>query len=275
MHELTAAIHELQSVEFCGRGSLVARSPDGEQIIIVPFFCKSWKCKPCAVRLTERWRARIHLAHPERFITLTWDVRNEQDPVEAYSTMKEQFPKLVRLIRKRFGQFEYVLIWEWTLRGYPHIHILQKGCYLPQKWLSKAWSHLGCGEVVFIKDVSSAKHINKYITKYLTKNGHLTAMTLPFGRLIQASQHFFDDIPQEKPENLYDDWQWIYTPLSYQDAFDYLILDCKLNFEDLDEQHQCRLRVTEQSKIPPYPDMSQIIVISFCLGVVPGNSVTG
>lgn len=271
-NQLLAAIHKVNSTEMCGRGSLVGRSPDGQQIVVVPFFCKSWRCKVCGPRLAKVWRAKIHIAHPERFITLTWDTKNPGDRRNAYLTMKEQFPRFVRLARKKFGRFEYVLIWEFTERGWPHIHLLQKGDFIPVRWISKTWERLGCGKIVYIKDVTSSRFINRYVTKYLVKNGRETALILPSGRLVQASKHFFEPDTTSENRHRYDDWDWTHTSMSYKDVCSFLVLDCKWQFESLDEDLIWHLTRTEETKIPKHATFSEPFLAYFALNYQPGGS---
>jgi len=242
----------IQSHDLCGKGALYALSPDKQAVIIVPMFCKSWTCPTCSKRLATQWRAKIHAAHPERFITLTWDTRNSSNRFTALRVMRKQFPRLVRLIRQKFKIFEYVMIWEFTKQGFPHIHLVQKGAYIPQKWLSKTWARLGCGSIVYIRDCSKAQSINRYITKYLVKNCHETAVVLSNVRLVTASRSFFDPKDNKEYESVYKDWEWRHTRLDYKKLFDCLYIVMGFELTEVSEDDQSYFRVPPNLKVPSF-----------------------
>lgn len=106
--------------------------------------------------------------------------------------MRAAWPKLVRLIRKVFGPFEYCLVWEIHADGYPHMHIATKGPYLPQRWLSAQWERLGIGRVVDIRRIDAKRGAARYMTKYMLKTVKHTRESLGLTRVVTASRGFFD-----------------------------------------------------------------------------------
>lgn len=106
------------------------------------------------------------LAKPERFVTLSaagTDVRG------AYEALR----RLSRLLRKRGYAWEYLAVPERHQNGTYHLHLLQKGSFVPQAELSQLAERAGMGRVVWIRAIrdqgdglaSSAKYLVKYMTK--------------------------------------------------------------------------------------------------------------
>ena len=67
----------------------------------------------------------------------------------------------------------YIRILEYQKNGNAHLHLLLN-CYLPQDWVSEAWSAVGGGRVVNIKRVDIHR-VTHYLSKYLTKEMLLCA----------------------------------------------------------------------------------------------------
>lgn len=176
----TARTLDLKSIPNCRRRCIVVLPPDGRQAFVMPLRCKSWRCSYCGPRIRKAVAAQLTAAGCRRFITLTCDPRRFVHPSQAYERMKHAFQRLVRMIRTRFGEFEYAAVWEWTQRGWPHLHILQRGCFVPQKWLSARWNRLGIGRIVHIQEVTTHRRAAWYITKYLTK-GTYSISQIPKG----------------------------------------------------------------------------------------------
>lgn len=189
--EAEAQAHALRSRAQCGRGAVIVAEADGSRITIVPTRCKTWFCPHCGPILARLWGDRIAHAKPERFITLTADPNRWPRPDLAYDAIREAWPKLVRLIRQRIGPFEYALVWELHASGYPHLHVCQRGSYIPQKWLSAQWDALGIGSIVDIRSISTHRGAARYATKYMLKTVTTTAKAFTLHRVVTASRHFF------------------------------------------------------------------------------------
>ena len=190
-----AHVNKIKSISYdhlCGKGVLMRLNIESLKITLFPIRCKSWRCPICGPRLAELWRAKIVNAKPERFITLTWDPKKGLDAAHALQHMKVSFARLVRILRNQKFTFEYCAIWEFTKKGYPHIHIAQRGSFIPQKKLSEIWSTLGAGPVVDIRAIQSGPAIAQELTKYLLKSAQASKELLQSFRLIQASKNFFE-----------------------------------------------------------------------------------
>ncbi len=118
------------------------------------------------------------LGNPERFITLT---RIGGDPYEVLTRLKA----LLKAIRREGWRFEYLEAVE-VKRGVAHLHILQKGDYIPQAWLSREWEKLGGGRIVDVRAITDGAGAARYIFKYALKGGEYWP-----GRKIRYSMGYF------------------------------------------------------------------------------------
>lgn len=172
------------SVDFCGRKSVLAEN--GEYRVIFPLKCNSWQCVKCRKRLSAKWLKKIRPGPVERFITLTVDVKRFESVGEAVKKLYSAYKLLVQAIRRKYKKFEYFSVIEFTKQGWPHIHILQRGTYIPHKWLSLQWDKLGMGFIVLPKKVRG--RAKEYLVKYMTKEAECFAHHL---RKIRYSKNFF------------------------------------------------------------------------------------
>jgi hypothetical protein len=176
--------------------------------LVIPALCKSWSCPRCRPAKVAQWRAIIIAGKPNRFITLTTDPKLLPDPAAAVAHLNRSFPILIRDIRKNFGPFEFVRVWEFTEKGYPHIHIVARGGFVPQKWISERWAKLGCGKIVDIRAVGKAKDAARYVAKYLGKSTDETAAALGKIRLINKSRGWTLPNPLLDPVEDMSDFTW-------------------------------------------------------------------
>lgn len=105
-------------------------------------------------------------AKPERWITLT---AVSEDVRGAYEALR----RLSRLLRKRGYTWEYLAVPERHKNGSYHLHLLQKGSFVPQRELSQLAERAGMGRVCWIKAIDQAGGMEatpKYLVKYMTKD---------------------------------------------------------------------------------------------------------
>lgn len=132
---------------------------------------------------------------PERFITLTLRHTPGRTCRDHALLIKQAFPRLVQKIRRKFGEFEYLLIFELQKNGTPHIHILQRGAYVPQAWLSTEWMRLTGSFIVDIRSIKSTSDVSNYLTKYMGKAIAAVAEKLHGLRIIQKSKDYVITAP--------------------------------------------------------------------------------
>ncbi len=194
-----------QDVPRCRTGALLVANPHLQTLKIVPMSCGAWDCPNCAPRKRAMWMHKIVAAEPTRFITLTRNPIRAHSPMQAYQQMKEGWPRLLRKIRSKFGAFEFCAFWELHKDGYPHLHVVQKGKFVPSRWLSAVLPYYGFGTWVDIRQIWSKPGCARYIAKELTKMTMFVSKFHIFKRIIWHSQHFFakdtSGIPQgEEPD---------------------------------------------------------------------------
>ena len=117
-------------------------------------------------RFYHRAMSGIELAHCQgiqlRILCLT------SSP--ASTDPKRAFQLFVKRVRRRYGVFEYIVARELTESGLVHFHIIYKGVYIPQKWLSKVWNELNNAKIVYIQKFRGSKRrLGAYLVKYLRK----------------------------------------------------------------------------------------------------------
>jgi hypothetical protein len=169
--------------------------PGKAGLVIEPLKCKRWTCEHCAPMLRRMFIAKCLAGNPTTFITLT--IRAD------FGTLGEQAARLVsawRIIRQRWkrehnGQeIPFIARLEpHPSSGRPHMHILCRAPYIPQRWLSHRMQDLAGSPVCDIRAVRSRKHAAVYLAKYLGKN---TAHKYPGSKRWWRS-HDYDQTPPE------------------------------------------------------------------------------
>ena len=129
----------------------------------VPLPCKTWGCSVCGPAKAYRLGLLAVAARPERFITLT-RVGTELDEVH------ERLKTLSKALRRAGKGWEYLAVPEVHQNGSWHLHLLQKGDFIPQAMLSERAEAAGMGYVVDIRRIrGAAGEVPRYLCKYLTK----------------------------------------------------------------------------------------------------------
>jgi hypothetical protein len=100
-------------------------------------------------------------------------VENEY-PVERAQRMVIGWRELHRRIKRtwRYDRLDYLVVLEATQRGEPHLHILLRGNYIPQKWISEQWQQITGAFVVDIRRADGDMAVSAYIAKYVGKEPH-------------------------------------------------------------------------------------------------------
>ena len=199
------------SLKRCGTAAIIGDHPDRTTKMTVPIRCKAWDCAHCGPIKTSAWIKKLISGDPTREMTLTIPAKETYTPQQTAIFMKHQFRKLVARIRFVYGTFEYALVWELTKKQTPHMHILFRGSYIPQRWLSATWKRLGVGYIVDIRNLKSVPARAFHATKYLGKQTGQTAAMLAPLRIVQISKGYLpvEKTPNEQDE--YQDWTWYHS----------------------------------------------------------------
>ena len=96
-----------------------------------------------------------------RLMTLTSSTASPDDIHRSFRVLKER-------IRRRWP-FEYITVREHTDSGLAHLHIVYRGGYIPQAWLSTAWAEVHQAPIVDVRMGGKAAGMAKYLTKYVGK----------------------------------------------------------------------------------------------------------
>jgi hypothetical protein len=102
-----------------------------------------------------------------KLLTLTLDPAKLRGK-ESTAYINGVFADFRIYLKRRLGYApDYIRILEYQKNGNAHLHVLLN-CYLPQNWVSEAWSAVGGGRIVDIKQVDIHR-VSRYLSKYLTK----------------------------------------------------------------------------------------------------------
>jgi hypothetical protein len=154
---------------FCREATIRASSDYGE--VIAPIKCRSWNCPECGPERARQLRSRGIRGRPNRFITLTcriptFSTKECQAKALAYAwrVIVQRWRRL-----KKWHKCEYLCVFEAHKNGWPHLHILWRGHWMSQAWLSEQMVELLGSHRQDIREIKSLKQGVYYVTKYITE----------------------------------------------------------------------------------------------------------
>ncbi len=150
----------------CGAMSLVGI--EGARCGVYPMRCGKWSCPVCGPRKVRKTLARTRAGMSLgtcRFFTLTSPGTEDGDT--SYANFPERWKRFRMRIERRFGRIEYLAVVERQKRGAAHVHVVYRGPYIPQQWLSRVAAECGFGRIADIR--RSNPQLLRYLAKYLTK----------------------------------------------------------------------------------------------------------
>jgi len=218
----------------CVKGCLIGQDEVSGHAILIPLCCKSWNCPACAVRLRDRWADVAVRGQPERFLTLTGDPALHPDPHDMAVAIKKAWTKFVAHWRRgkvrKDGKheipphdLEYLAVWELHKSGFPHLHILQRGQYIPQAYLSRWMRTAKVGHIVHIRRIENARGAAAEVLKYVTKAVDHMGSVFTGMRLITKSRKYDpNDIYAVSNDNT-PGYTWARLELSADLVLEYLI----------------------------------------------------
>lgn len=156
----------------CRPGTAVKSHAEGQELHGLK--CKTWRCRTCVELRRRQLVAQAIGGEPDSFITFTLSATLHPNPELAARVMIDAFGALARLIRRtwRGKPFEYLWITEATKIGTPHLHVLARAPYIPQRWLSAEWERLTGSRIVDIRRIRGRRQVAAYAAKYAGKNPH-------------------------------------------------------------------------------------------------------
>jgi hypothetical protein len=171
--------------------------PAGDSVIMA-LPCNQWGCRYCAEIKIKKLAARTRDAEPNRMLTLTVDPAKWLNPRAAFDGTRRHVSTLLRDLRPKYGEIEYLRVTELTRNGWPHYHLLVRSGYLPHPVLAKRWNELTGAKIVDIRPVTKTWRAYTYLVKYLSKIHHLEWTE----RHVSTSKGFFPPEPPPKHEKL-------------------------------------------------------------------------
>jgi len=158
------------ALDMCGKGAVVFQDRATGALAMAPTTCHRWTCPRCAPAKRARIIAMAHAGKPQRKIELTLRPFHHDVPLRyQIAYIRLHWRRLLQRIRRTFGDFEWMAALELQKNGTPHLHILQRGPYIPKRWLEAAWRNLTGSWIVWIKQVDRSPGAIGEVTKYLVK----------------------------------------------------------------------------------------------------------
>lgn len=135
------------------------------RLLRFPAGCGTWACPWCGPEKARRKAAIVEWARPTRFLTLT------QAP-DDWQRLRQK----VRKLRLKIATDGYEVEWAWVVErgkrtGMIHVHGLQHGDFLPQRYLQDRW-----GKRVDIRRISDVAGAARYTTKHAARRVSSYAM---------------------------------------------------------------------------------------------------
>lgn len=223
--------------------------------------CKMWACPYCAVVNKKLWQARVMLhigtdtEQTWTFFTFTLMGKDHKQGVSSLHYWRKTWDKLMKRLKRQYGKFDYVRVFEQHKSGAFHVHMLascrpddlvevvrEDGKKVYTSKTVKA--HLTALKLGYIHDCKpleeDGKHeqssyaalVASYLAKYLTKDiqgdvrSLLKEANMGRVRMIQTSQGFAKTPKQEV------DRVWASGPIRESEAIEIWRRD--LNIVDVD-----------------------------------------
>lgn len=115
-------------------------------------------------RAFHRILSGLHVNAPYKFLTLT---SSPASPVDIQRSWRKL---IMRLQRRGLMRAGYIRITEYTHAGRPHYHVIFRGDYIQQAYISALWAEIHQAPVVYISRVRSKRGISGYLAKYMVKD---------------------------------------------------------------------------------------------------------
>jgi hypothetical protein len=153
----------------CGGWSLEKHDCTGSKAITL--WCRAWSCVDCAPHRVSQLKRLAADGLPTTFITLTVNPARGQSVEQRAAELSDAWRVIAKRIRRKFtkASLDYLAVFEETRKGEPHLHILARAPYVPQRWLSDQMRELIEAPIVDIRRVKSAYHAANYVAKYVGK----------------------------------------------------------------------------------------------------------
>lgn len=186
----------------CTQYQLRKQEQIGTSVRLLP--CRSWGCEYCAPNRQRQLRAIAASGAPNICLTLTVNPEIAETVVDRYKRLHDAWKKLVKRILRQLKlppserwflrtdeghyyqdtiarqiteqtaageitRLHYMAFCEETAKGEPHLHILLRCKYIPQRWIAQQMQDMINSPIVWIEKIKGTKAAIAYVSKYLTK----------------------------------------------------------------------------------------------------------
>jgi len=153
----------------CATGVVLLIDPKALELIVVPTLCHRWDCPVCGPIRMRKAKAIAVAGNPERMITLTTRPKPGWTTEASVRWFRRRWQALLVWLRRNFDRFEYIAFVEFHKSDWPHMHILTRGSYVPQRMLSAEWLRLTGSFKAHIQGVTNGWQQINETTKYYLK----------------------------------------------------------------------------------------------------------
>ena len=183
--KLYGPIHDAERGEFGERGQRASEDLSPQMSLLVvsghkspfkTFISPGGYPKPPSGFKSSWSRTQKHLYH--RILSGIEMARRSNDYLRVLTLTSSSdsgdfhrdFEVLKKRIRRKFGKFEYIAVKEHTKEGLVHLHMVYRGCFMPQSWLSDQWNEIHGAKIVWIAKLYTWK-LAKHLARYFIKEG--------------------------------------------------------------------------------------------------------
>lgn len=155
---------------FCAEWALVKNEPS--KVTIIPLRCRCWTCDECRPGRAAKLIAEAKQGRPNLFVTLTTRRTPGGCPNRAARRLKRAWTIVRREYLKKHGKHSlpFLVVFEATKHGWPHMHLVARCKWLDQKWLSKRMGQLIGAPMVDVRRINGLKRIVEELCKYVGKD---------------------------------------------------------------------------------------------------------
>jgi len=156
---------------------VMGRDPEHQTMVFLDTQCGCYDCPQCVDGIKRLHQARIIHAtkeHPQTsqlkwsFVTLTCP-SHVRDRDQSLALMKQALPKWRKRMKRRYGDYPYVLAYERHADGAVHVHMLIGAC-VSKKHVRRNAVAVGLGYITDCQRLHSPAAAGKYLAKYLSKS---------------------------------------------------------------------------------------------------------
>lgn len=135
-------------------------------------YCRSWQCEICRPRRARELIAMAIKGKCNKFLTLTVSEKSGPDPVARCRALIKAWRILRTRIIKKFSPdgLPFLAVIEAQKNGEPHLHIMLRAPYIPQKWIAEQMDALIGAPICWIEEVQQGKKLANYVAKYCGKD---------------------------------------------------------------------------------------------------------